>query len=192
MNIKPYHGKPGKHLSIRPYPRELEEQVTLRSGEIIRIRPIKPEDEPAHQKFLEKTSPEDRYFRFFRSVDDIGHSQMARFTQIDYDREMAFVARATDVTGHEETIGVVRIVCDSDASEGEFSIIIRTDKQQLGLGTILMDKIIRYSKTKGVKKLSGQILLENKAMLNLAHKFNFSSKVDHGDNVAFINLDMGE
>jgi acetyltransferase len=190
MKIKPYHGKPGKHLSIRPYPRELEEQVTLRSGEIIRIRPIKPEDEPAHQEFLEKTSPEDRYFRFFRSVDDIGHSQMARFTQIDYDREMAFVARATDETGHEETIGVVRIVCDSDASEGEFSIIIRTDKQQLGLGTILMDKIIRYSKTKGVKKLSGQILLENKAMLNLAHKFNFSSTVDHGDNVAFINLDV--
>jgi acetyltransferase len=190
IKIKPYSGKPGKHLSIKPYPRELEEQVTLKSGETVRIRPIKPEDEPAHQEFLEKTSPEDKYFRFFRSVDDISHTQMARFTQIDYDREMAFVVRAKNADGGEETIGVVRIVCDADSIEGEFSIIIRTDKQQLGLGSILMDKIIRYSKIKGVKRLVGQILLDNEAMIKLARKFNFASTADYQDKVVTVSLDL--
>jgi len=190
IKINPYSGKPGKHLAIRPYPKELEEQVTLRSGETVMIRPIKPEDEPAHQEFLEKTTPEDKYFRFFRSVDDISHTQMARFTQIDYDREMAFVVRAKNGNGNEETIGVVRIVCDADSIEGEFSIIIRSDKQQLGLGTILMDKIIRYSKTKGVKRLVGQILLENEAMIHLAHKFNFSSTADYQDKIVNISLPL--
>lgn len=190
IRIKPYSGKPGKHLSIKPYPRELEEQVTLRNGETVMIRPIKPEDEPAHQEFLERTSPEDKYFRFFRSVDDISHTQMARFTQIDYDREMAFVVRAKNGASQEETIGVVRIVCDADSIEGEFSIIIRSDKQQLGLGTVLMEKIIRYSKAKGVKRLVGQILLDNEAMLKLAHKFNFSSTADYQDKVVSVSLDL--
>ena len=190
VKIKPYFGKPGKHLSIKPYPRELEEQITLRNGETVIIRPIKPEDEPAHQEFLERTSPEDKYFRFFRSVDDISHTQMARFTQIDYDREMAFVVRAKNGTGQEETIGVVRIVCDADSIEGEFSIIIRSDKQQLGLGTVLMEKIIRYSKAKGIKRLVGQILLDNEAMLKLAHKFNFSSTADYQDKVVTVSLEL--
>ncbi len=190
IRIMPYSGKPGKHLSIKPYPRELEEQITLRNGETVMIRPIKPEDEPSHQEFLEKTTPEDKYFRFFRSVDDISHTQMARFTQIDYDREMAFVVRAKISDGSEETIGVVRIVCDADSIEGEFSIIIRSDKQQLGLGTVLMDKIIRYSKDKGVKRLVGQILLENEAMINLARKFHFSSTADYQDKVVTVTLEL--
>lgn len=190
IKIRPYTDKPGQHLAIMPYPRELEEKVTLRTGETVKIRPIKPEDEPDHQEFLARTSPEDKYFRFFRSVDDISHTQMARFTQIDYDREMAFVVRAKKDTGDEETVGVVRIVCDADRVDGEFSIIIRSDKQQLGLGTILMDKIIRYARAKGVKQLTGQILMENEAMLNLARKFNFSSVADYQDKVISVSLDM--
>lgn len=190
IKVVPFTGKPGKHLAIRPYPRELEETATLKSGETITLRPIKPEDEPAHHEFLQKTKPRDIYFRFFRSVDDISHPQMARFTQIDYDREMAFIARAADEDGHEETIGVIRVVCDADSIEAEFAIIIRSDKQGLGLGTILMDKMIRYCKDKGVKRMTGQILLENKVMLNLAQKFNFSSKANYEDKVVDINLTL--
>jgi acetyltransferase len=98
--------------------------------------------------------------------------------------------REKNGNGNEETIGVVRIVCDADAIEAEFSIIIRSDKQQLGLGTMLMDKIIRYSKAKGVKRLVGQILLENEAMIHLAHKFNFSSTADYQDKVVSVTLEL--
>ena len=77
-----------------------------------------------------------------------------------------------------------------DSIEGEFSIIIRSDKQQLGLGTILMDKIIRYSKTKGVKRLVGQVLLENEAMINLARKFHFSCVEDYQDKVVTVTLEL--
>ncbi|HKK15114.1 MAG TPA: acetate--CoA ligase family protein, partial [Gammaproteobacteria bacterium] len=105
--------EPAARLAIRPYPRELEETFVLGDGTDALVRPIKPEDEPAHHEFLRNTKPRDIYFRFFRAVNNLSHSQMARFTQIDYDREMAFIVVIRNEKGEKETAGVIRAVSDA-------------------------------------------------------------------------------
>ena len=147
--------KPAARLAICPYPQELEEHFQLTNGMQLLLRPIKPEDEPAHHYFLTHTDPKDIYFRFFRSVSNLSHSQMARFTQIDYDREMAFIASRKNEQGENETIGVVRAVSYADDREAEFAIIVRSDMQNLGIGKKLMEKIIDYIRARGIKKLTG-------------------------------------
>lgn len=110
-------------LAIRPYPRELEEVFTMRDGRKVILRPIRPEDEPNHHVFVSRLTPEDIRFRFFGLVQELPHSQMARLTQIDYDREMAFIGVAKDDEGNDETLGVVRTVTDPDNETAEFSIV---------------------------------------------------------------------
>src|SRR5262249_51185416 len=114
-------------LAIRPYPRELEEQIALGDGTQLLLRPIRPEDEPAHLAPFPKLSPEDIPFRFFNLVRHMPHSQLARFTQIDYDREMAFIAIPLDGPAAQQTLGVVRAVCEPDGERAEFAIVVRSD-----------------------------------------------------------------
>ena len=116
--LEPAEGDPIGRLAIRPYPRELEETVTLRDGRTVLLRPIRPEDEPAHQDLFQRMTPEDIYYRFFNVIHRMPHSQLARFTQIDYDREMAFIATVTDEEGKPQTLGVVRAVGDPDNDFG--------------------------------------------------------------------------
>jgi acetyltransferase len=120
-------------LSIRPYPKELEETVTL-GGRQVLMRPIRPEDEPKHYEFLSRLTPEDVRFRFFSAVRQLPHSQMARFTQIDYEREMAFVATAPDGGNEPETLGVVRVVTEPNNETAEFAIVVRSDLKGQGFG----------------------------------------------------------
>lgn len=134
---------------------------------------IRPEDEPAHYKLFRHFTPDDIRFRFFGMVREFPHSEMARFTQIDYDREMAFVATDTNEQGQSETMGVVRAIADPDNHWAEFAIIVRSDLKGQGLGRILLEKIISYSRAKGLKELVGEVLADNIAMLNLAKSFGF-------------------
>ncbi len=190
IRVKSCAGKPGKHLAIRPYPKHLEENVVLDTGEAILLRPIKPEDEPAHTASMAMSAPEDIYMRFFRSITALSHEQMARFTQIDYDREMAFIAiRNRDTDGYE-TLGVVRAICDADTIKADLSIIIRSDYKGRGLGSLLIDKMIRYCRDKGLQQITGQVLPENTAMLALAKKFGFESSADLENHVVLISLDL--
>ena len=175
-------------LAIKPYPQDLEEVYELDSGDKVCIRPIKPEDEEAHAYFLSHTKPEDIYFRFFRAANNLSHSQLARFTQIDYDREMAFIARQKNTEGQFETIGVIRVVCDSDNTEAEFAIIIRSDKQKLGIGHRLMQKVIDYSRSKKTKKITGATLMENHGMQRLAKSFGFEEIRDDEEKIVHLNL----
>ena len=177
-------------LAIRPYPKDLEEHYQTIDGEDILIRPIKPEDEKAHNDFLHMTKPEDIYFRFFRAVSDLSHEQMARFTQIDYDREMAFIAVRKNKQGEDETVGVIRIVSDSDNNEAEFAIIVRSDMHQRGIGSKLMNKMIVYSKLRGLRILVGETLLENHPMQRLAQKFKFSVLTDHEEKLVHLRLEL--
>ena len=177
-------------LAIRPYPQDLEEIYRLASGVDILIRPIKPEDEKAHDYFLSHTKPEDIYFRFFRAVNNLSHSQMARFTQIDYDREMAFIAVMKNEEGKDETIGVIRVVSDSDNEEAEFAIIVRSDKQNLGIGSKLMIKAIEYSREKKTKRLVGETLMDNHAMQKLAAKFSFEESRNEQEKTISLRLDL--
>ncbi len=160
-------------LAIRPYPRELEEHIEF-DGRPILLRPIRPEDEPAHAELLSKLRPEDRRLRFFGQVSEFRHTEMARFTQIDYDREMAFIADARKQDGEPETLGVVRIVAYADNVRAEFAIIVRSDMQGHGLGRILADKMIRYCRASGIRELVGSVLSDNRRMLSLVDELGFS------------------
>ncbi|WP_374630408.1 bifunctional acetate--CoA ligase family protein/GNAT family N-acetyltransferase [Ferrovibrio sp.] len=161
------------HLAIRPYPSGLEEWVTLQNGERLLLRPIRPEDEPAHQDFLKHVSPEDFRLRFFSPMRSLAHREMARFTQIDYEREMAFIATRLRPDGTPETLGVVRGVTDPDNQHSEFAVLVRSDLKGHGLGDFLMRKIIAYCRQRGTAYLGGDILRENMAMRNLAAELGF-------------------
>ncbi len=156
-----------ERLAIRPYPAELEEEFTMRSGRTVLLRPIRPEDEPDHHVFISKLSQEDIRFRFFGMLRELPHSEMARLTQIDYDREMAFIARGENADGKEETLGVVRVVTMPDNIRSEFAIVVRSDLKGQGLGRALLVKMVDYCKSRGTRVFAGQILKDNKAMLRL-------------------------
>ncbi|MBC8339711.1 MAG: GNAT family N-acetyltransferase [Rhodospirillales bacterium] len=175
---------------MHSYPKELEELCTLPDGRVVCLRPIRPEDEPEHYDLLAKSSPSDRRFRFFASVNTISQEAMDRFTHIDYDREMAFIAcTETDGGGHE-TLGVVRTINDDSGTEAEFAIIIRSDIKHQGLGHALMGKAIRYCGERGISRLMGQILADNTRMLNFARKEGFKATMNLGEGVYDITLDL--
>jgi acetyltransferase len=164
-------GSASERLAIKPYPEGLEETITLRDGTEVTLRPVRPEDEPAHSEFISRLSPEDSHFRFFHYVRSMPHTQLARLTQIDYDREMAFVATRPGPSGGTETIGVVRTVADPDNETAELSIVVRTDLKRRGLGTHLLRKAIDYCRSRGTKELAGDVLAGNESMLQLAKRF---------------------
>ena len=163
----------GQRMAIRPYPRDLEETFVMKDGREVLIRPIRPEDEPNHHVFISKLSIEDIRFRFFGTLHELPHSEMARMTQIDYDREMAFVAEAVTETGERETLGVVRTITDPDNEEAEFAIVIRSDLKASGLGKRLMVKMIAYCRSRGTRKMAGQVLQDNPRMLRFVEHLGF-------------------
>ena len=167
IRVAPVPAK-GRRLAIRPYPKELEEQLTMADGREVLLRPIRPEDEPAHQAFHARLDLDDIRMRHFGLVKEIPHSQMARLTQLDYDREMAFIA-----VHDGDTLGVVRVVIDPNGERAEFAIIIRSDLKGLGLGRALFGKVVNYCRHRGVERIVGQTLRENKRMTELALAFGF-------------------
>jgi acetyltransferase len=183
-------GRPGgaRRLAIRPYPRELEEELVLADGRRLLVRPIRPEDEGAHQAFFAKLEREDVRFRFFNLVREMPHSQMARYTQIDYDREMAFIATEPPPQGSGETLGVVRGIFDPDDTTAEFAIIVRSDQKGRGLGHALLEKLVRYCRSRGTREVVGQVLPENRAMLALAEQLGFERRFLPEDHVVEVRL----
>jgi len=178
-----------ERLAIRPYPKELEEIVALTDGRKCQLRPIRPEDEPNHHVLISRLTPEDVRFRFFGRVSALPHSEMARLTQIDYDREMAFVATLGD-SGTGETLGVVRIVTDPDNETGEFAVVVRSDMKGSGLARRLMLKMIEYCRTRGTGSMVGQVLTDNIRMLKFVESLGFKRiKYIEGDTVE-VALDL--
>jgi acetyltransferase len=165
------HG--AERLAIRPYPRELEEWITLDSGRRLLLRPIRPEDEHDHDTLFEDLNPEDIRFRFFGMVRSLPHSERARYTQIDYDREMAFIAASSDQEGPPENLGVVRAISTAGGDYAEFAIIVRTDMKDQGLGRALLEKMICYLRSRGIRELRGEVLASNGVMLGLARSLGF-------------------
>lgn len=163
-------GKTGR-FAVCPYPDHLTER-RLWDGREICLRPIRPEDGQAHQKFFATLDPEDVRYRFFVRMREILPSQLARFTQIDYDREMAFIATCKD-NGGETTLGVVRAICDPDRVRAEFAIIVRSDLKGKGLGSVLMEKLLNYLRDLRIYEVTGQALASNASLLGLAHRFGF-------------------
>ena len=182
--------KGASRLAIRPYPKELEEPIVLDSGRKVLLRPIRPEDEPAHLAFHNHLEPEDLYFRFFIAVSKFDHARLARFTQIDYDREMAFIATAPGEQGIPETLGVVRAVWDADNIEAEFAVVVRSDLKGHGLGQRLLEKLIRYCRERGTKRIVGQTLPQNTLMLHLAKKAGFRKEFLAKEGTVALSLEL--
>jgi acetyltransferase len=171
-----------KHFAIQPYPQELIE-TWMWNDQAITLRPIRPEDEAQHRSFLEALDPEDIRLRIFYSRRSIEHSELARLTQIDYAREMAFIATRHIEGDGEETLGAVRAAVDPDNIDAEFGVIVRSDTKGSGLGHKLMEKMIAHLRTRGTQRIVGLVLRENTGMLSLAKSLGFSEGPNPADPV---------
>jgi acetyltransferase len=167
-------------FAIRPYPAELVRALNWQ-GRALTLRPIRPEDEPQHRAFAEQLDPQDLRLRFFTSRRTLERSELARLTQIDYEREMAFVATERDAAGAEQTLGVARAICDPDNDEAEFAIVVRSDLKGRGLGTLLMQALTAHLRTRGTRRLTAYVLKENDRMLRLGAALGMQPDPAHED-----------
>jgi acetyltransferase len=175
-------------LAIRPYPSELEETVAWQGGTLL-LRPIRPEDGPAHVAFFNALTPDDVRYRMFVRVRELQPAQLARFTQIDYDREMAFIATRPGPDGHPETLGVGRVVADPDNVSAEFAVTVRSDLKGKGLGSLLMHKLIDYCRARGTCDIVGEALPQNAPVIALVRKLGFTvGPVDEDEGVRKFRL----
>lgn len=155
-------------LALRPYPGDLEEPVAA-GGRSLLVRPIRPDDGARLAAFYAAASPADLHLRFFLSRREVPRSELARYCQIDYEREMTFVA-----LDGERMAGEVRAVCDPDNEQAEFAIQVGADWQRRGLGRALLRKMISYLRVRGTHEIVGQCLQENQGMLALARGAGFA------------------
>ena len=180
-------------LAILPYPSELEENITLtRTGRRVMLRPIKGEDAPAHAAFGSRLSPEAIRYRFFGPRSGFTQHQLAQFTQIDYAREMAFIASAENSEGISQTLGVVRTWTDPDNVAAEFAIIVDDSLRGEGLGYCLLQKMISYIRQRGTLEIRGTVLSDNQPMRKLAKKLGFSSRYSPSDGARVVSLRLNE
>lgn len=163
-------------LSIMPYPRQLESRVTARNGEQFPLRPIRPEDEPALQQLFSVLTPEEIRMRFHVPVKAFPHSIAARFTQIDYDREMALVLTGRDTETQSQIHGVVRLSADPDNETAEFALLVRKAYANRGLGTRMLKRLVDYARQRGIGTLFGFVLAENYPMRKLCRNIGFAEQ----------------
>jgi len=173
-----FKGSGPANFAVRAYPSQWERHIEVKAGWHVFVRPIRPEDEPLIHDFLHHVTPEDLRLRFFAPMKEFTHEFIARLTQLDYARAMAFVA-FDEVTG--EMVGVVRIHSDSVYESGEYAILLRSDLKGKGLGWVLMQLIIEYARSEGLKVIYGDVLRENTVMLEMCRNLGFAIKSNPTD-----------
>ncbi|WP_152208649.1 GNAT family N-acetyltransferase [Marinobacter changyiensis] len=185
--------KPGRPI-IQPYPRELEEWIVLpKSGRRVILRAARAEDEPAHRVFHELQSPESIRYRFFQYRKHFSREDVAQMVQIDYDREMVFVANAPRENGEgEETLGTVRVWTDADNLRCEFAVMVHDKMKGEGLGMTLMQKMIDYCRSRGTVEMVGNVLHDNRPMLKLAERLGFEVTFNREEEVMDLRLVLNE
>lgn len=176
-------------LSIMPYPRQLESTVAARNGEQFPLRPIRPEDEPALQQLFSVLTPEEIRMRFHVPVKAFPHAIAARFTQIDYDREMALVLTGRDAETQRQIHGVVRLSADPDNETAEFALLIRKAYANRGLGTQMLKRLIDYARQRGIGTLFGFVLAENYPMRTLCRNIGFDEQPVK-DDIALVKVSL--
>ncbi len=175
-----------QRLAICPYPKELEEVITFPDGQTLLLRPIRPEDEPAFQRLFSKLTLDEIRLRFLHAMKFLSHEMAAFLTQIDYDREMALVL--CEPTAQQEPVmyGMVRLSADPDNAHAEFDILIQQDMTGMGLGPLLMRRMIDYARKRGIGEIFGEVLAENRPMLRLCEAFGFKKRRDPEDSGVMI------
>jgi acetyltransferase len=159
----------------------MEERVTLRDGRRLLLRPIVPEDEPALNRAFATLDPDEIRNRFLQPLRTLHHMLAARFTQLDYDREMALVLTEDGIPGKQDIHAVVRLSADPDNEEAEFAIIVHHDMAGQGLGRLLMDRILAHARARGIAMVWGVTLRDNRRMRALARTTGFSQSTDPDD-----------
>ncbi|MDR3737533.1 MAG: GNAT family N-acetyltransferase, partial [Terracidiphilus sp.] len=139
--------------------------------EILTVRPIRPEDAEQHGAFFSRLSPEDIRYRFFSAMRELSAEQTARMTQVDYDREMAFVAVREALRA---TVGISRLVIEPDGRTGEFAVIVQADMKGRGVARHLMERLIAWGRSRGLAEIVGQVLADNAPMLAFVRRLGFS------------------
>jgi acetyltransferase len=173
-----FKGRGHPRFAVRPYPSEWQRRFVLPENWRILVRPVKPEDENLVRAFFEKVSPEDLRLRFFAPVREFSHTFIARLTQLDYARSIAFVAIDE---ASSEMIGGVRLHADANFAAGEYAILLRSDLKGRGLGWKLMELIIEYARAEGLQRVEGQILHENTVMIRMCRELGFHVQDDPRD-----------
>jgi acetyltransferase len=168
-----------RHLVISPYPDEQESYKTTKENFQIFVRPVKPEDAPLFIDLFNILSPRSIYYRFFAPIKELKPEMLARFTQIDYDREIALVALQEN-GGNDRLLGVARIIGEPDGKRGEFAVVVGDPWHGKGIGAILLKKCLDIAKLRGFETIVGCVLRENKNMLALSKKLGFNV-IKHSD-----------
>ena len=182
------HGRGNPRFAIRPYPTEWVRHMKLRDGTAVLVRPVRPEDEPLYPPFFAAVTPDDLRLRFFAPVKDFSHVFIARFTQIDYSRAMAFIA-LDETSG--AMLGVVRLHTDANYETGEYAVLVRSDLKAHGLGWLLMQLIIEYARAEGIRTIRGQVLQENTTMLAMCRELGFHLTQDPQEpSMALVSLQL--
>lgn len=184
-------GTPAYH-AIMPYPEDLRKKVQLKDGRDVEVRPIRGEDAVALLSFHGRLSEESIRFRYFHNKADLSKRDLSLLTQINYDRQMAFIAEELLEDGGREILGVSRVWTDPDNIRTEFSVIIRDDLQGLGLGSLLMNAIIDYSRSVGTLEMIGKIMVENHPMRGLMKYLGFKSTYNMEEQVVDAVLTLND
>ncbi|MCB1876871.1 MAG: bifunctional acetate--CoA ligase family protein/GNAT family N-acetyltransferase [Chromatiales bacterium] len=175
----PGNGRYG-HMAIHPYPGHLEETWQLSDGTEVTIRPIRPEDADIEQAFVRGLSQEARYFRFLQSLSELPPEMLARFTQLDYSREMALIA-VYKKDGKDAEIGVARYATNPDGESCEFALVVADEWSGKGLGSRMMRSLMSAARSQGLVRMDGEVLSNNNKMLRLAKRLGFSLHADPDD-----------
>jgi acetyltransferase len=168
------------HMAIHPYPSHLVTRVQLADGTDIVLRPIRPEDAELEAAFVHNLSPQSKYMRFMQTLQELTPEMLVRFTQIDYDRELALVA-VTEQDGREVEIAVTRYSMNPDGQSCEFALVVADAWQRKGIGSRLLAMLIDAARARGFRTMEGQVLAENDAMLSLVRRFGFRVRRSRGD-----------
>jgi len=181
-----------RHMTIHPYPVELETSLHLRSGQVLKLRPIRPEDADLERAFVAGMSDESRYRRFMQHLPALTPQMLARFTQVDYDRELALIALAGDPPA-ETIVAVARYVGNLDHESAEFAIAVTDAWHGRGLGRATMQVLIECARRRGFRRLVGVVLASNEPMLALSGKLGFVAQHDPDDpEQVVMTLELGK
>ena len=177
---RPAGALPYSHVAIRPYPADLAAHLELPGGEKLLLRPIRPEDAQLEMQFVDALSPESKRLRFQSAIRRLTPTMLARFTQIDYDREMALVAIDRSA-GRDREVAVARYIRLPDGVTCEFAIVLADDWQGKGLGPRVMGRLIAVARAAGLETMVGQVLASNQAMLHMCERLGFAIERDPDD-----------